>query len=300
MPKLLLKNHPVRDFLFMTVGIILAAIALNGFLIPNRIAAGGFSGLATVVYYLGQQAGISIPVGMQTILANAILMIFVWRHGGVRYLAKTVYGIVGFAVAIDLFAPIIPNLAPHDMMLASLAGGVLAGVGLGLVFRVGGNTGGTDALAQILVPRTSLGLGQLMLIIDAVIIAFAGIVFGIQEGVVFGAEQALYAAISIAVTTWVIDLVIEGLSVEKAVWIISKDPGAMEHLITQDLGRGCTKIPATGVWTGMDRPILFVVLTRKELGPLKESIADIDPEALVVISDVNEAIGEGFKEIGVE
>lgn len=290
--ELLLRKHPARDFTVMSVGVALTAFALNAFLIPNQLAAGGASGLAIIIFHMGERYGVTLPVGIQTLVMNALLMVFVLRAGGLRYAAKTVYGIAALGVLIDISAPFIPNLAPGDMMLASIWGGVVAGVGLGFVFRVGGNTGGTDILAQILAPKTSLGVGQLMLAIDAAVLLLAAIVLG--------PEAALYAGISIAITTWIIDLVIEGLAVEKAAWIISEAHEAIGQGITEEMGRGCTRVDATGVWTGMSRPMLFVVLTRKEIGNLKALVARADPRALVIISDVHEAIGEGFKEMGVE
>lgn len=290
--RVLLRPHPVRDYLAMTIGIVITAFGLNAFLVPNELAAGGASGLAIIGYALAQRAGFNLPVGLQTLAMNAILMIFVFRAGGFRYAAKTVFGIVGLAVAIDLTAPFIGNLASHDLMLASIWGGVVTGVGLGIVFKVGGNTGGTDILAQLIAPKTSLGIGQIMLIVDAVVLLIAA--------VVLGPELALYAAISIAIMSWIIDLVIEGFAFEKAVFIISNEYEAIGHVVTHELGRGATLIEASGVWTKERRPMLLIVLTRKEIGTLKTVVARLDPRALVIISNVHEAIGEGFKEIGVE
>lgn len=290
--RMLLKPHPVRDFLVMTIGTLITAFGLNAFLVPNDLAAGGASGLAIIGYSLGQRFGYNFPVGMQTLVMNAILMIFVIRAGGFRYAAKTIYGIVALAFAIDLTAPFIGNLVSHDLMLASIWGGVVTGIGLGLVFKVGGNTGGTDILAQLIAPKTSLGIGQIMLIVDAIVLLIAAFVFG--------PELALYAAISIAIMSWIIDLVIEGFAFEKAVFIISKEHEAIGDVVTNELGRGATLIEASGVWTKERRPMLLVVLTRKEIGTLKAVVARLDPRALVVISNVHETIGEGFKEIGVE
>lgn len=292
MIKRLAKNRIIRDYAIIFIGTLITAIGLDAFLIPNKLAAGGASGLATIIFHLGLQNGVTIPVGIQTLVMNAILLFFVFRSGGLRYAAKTIFGIVVLSVAIDLFAPFIPNLSGHDTMLASIWGGVVTGFGLGLVFKVGGNTGGTDILAQLLSKKSSFGIGQLMLGIDAAVVVMAAFIFG--------PELALYAGIAIAIASWIIDLVIDGLSVEKAAWVISESYEALGEAIINDLGRGCTRIEGTGLWTGERRPVLFVVLTRKEVGRLKALVVDIDPNALVVISDVHEAFGEGFKEMGVE
>jgi len=218
-------------------------------------------------------------------------MVWVYRAGGLRYAAKTVVGIVGLSVLVDVSAPFVSNLAPHDLLLAALYGGAVSGVGLGLVFKAGANTGGTDILGQLLAKRSNLGVGQLVLIFDAVIVALAGIAFG--------PELALYAVVAIAVMGWTIDLVLEGISVEKAVWIVSDEAERIGAAVIEELGRGATRLEATGVYTGNRRGMLWVVLSRREIDSLKALVASIDPTALVIISNIHEAIGEGFKEMGV-
>jgi uncharacterized membrane-anchored protein YitT (DUF2179 family) len=285
-----LRRRPVRDFILMTVGLVLTAWALNAFLIPNRIAAGGVSGLATVLYYLGQQYGVTVSVGAQMLAINAVLLVVGWRTRGLRYAAKTVYGAVGLAVLVDLLGRVTPSLASDDLLLAALYGGALSGIGMGLVFKAGGNTGGTDIVAQLIAPRTSLGVGQLVLIVDALVVLLAA--------AVFGPALALYAVVAIAVAGWVIDLVLEGISVERAVWVVSDQADRIGEAVTRELGRGATQVHATGVWTGESRGMLFIVVSRKELDALKQIVGAVDASALVIISNVHEAIGEGFKEMG--
>lgn len=290
-PRRILGHRRVRDYLWMTAGVLLTAWSLNAFLIPNKIAAGGVSGLATVFYYLGQGRGVHLPVGVQMLVMNIVLLAIAVRGRGWRYAAKTIYGIVGLSVAIDVLAEFTPHLAQDDLLLASLYGGVLTGVGLGMVFKAGGNTGGTDLIAQMLSRKVSLGVGQLMLLADAVVTVVAGLVFGWQ--------YALYAVVAIFVSGQTIDIVLEGLAVEKAAFIISSEATRIGEAITGELRRGATALAATGVYTGEPRGMLFVVVSRKELDDLKALVAAIDPTALVIISDVHEAIGEGFKELRI-
>jgi uncharacterized membrane-anchored protein YitT (DUF2179 family) len=288
----ILGRRPVRDYTWMTAGIILTAWGLDSFLIPNKIAAGGVSGLATVIYYLAKARGVYLPVGMQMLAMNVVLVAIAMRTGrGWHYAAKTIYGIVGLSIAIDVFARFVPHLASDDLLLAALYGGVLAGVGLGMVFKAGGNTGGTDLIAQMLSRKVSLGVGQLMLLADAVVTVIAGLVFGWQF--------ALYAVVAIFVSGQTVDIVLEGLATEKAAFIISEESVRIGEAITGELGRGATAIAATGVYTGEPRGMLFVAVSRKELDDLKAIVGAIDPTALVIISDVHEAIGEGFKEMRV-
>ena len=228
----ILGRRPVRDYAWMTAGILLTAWGLDSFLIPNKIAAGGVSGLATVIYYLAKARGIYLPVGMQMLVMNVALVAIAMRTGrGWRFAAKTIYGIVGLSVAIDVFARFVPHLASDDLLLAALYGGVLTGVGLGMVFKAGGNTGGTDLIAQMLSRKVSLGVGQLMLLADAVVTVIAGLVFGWQ--------YALYAVVAIFVSGQTVDIVLEGLGTEKAAFIISEESGAIGDAITGELAPRC-------------------------------------------------------------
>lgn len=290
-PTRVLRARPVRDLVFITFGLALTAWALNAFLIPHRIAAGGVSGLATVIFHVAKEGpGLTLPVGLQMLAMNGVLLMIAIRARGLRYAFKTIFGIVALSVFIDLSARYTVPLAGDDLLLAALYGGVFSGIGMGLVFRAGGNTGGTDIVAQLLTSRFPFGVGQIMFVVDAMVTLLAAFAFGPQ--------LALYGAVAIFVTTKVIDVVLEGISVEKAAWIISDASERIGHAITHELGRGATRIAAKGVWTGSERGMLFVVLSRNELNDLKQIVNTIDPKALVIISDVHEAIGEGFKEMG--
>lgn len=286
-----LKSRRVRDFVLMTLGLFMTAWALDAFLIPNKIAAGGVSGLATVIYYWAQTSlGVTLPVGVQMLVMNGILLAIAFRFRGMRYVAKTLYGAVGLSVLVDLLARFSPHLAGDDLLLAALYGGAISGLGMGLVFKAGGNTGGTDIVAQLLSRRVPFGVGQIMLVVDAAVTVLA--IFQ------FGPKLALYGVVAIFVATAAIDLVLEGVSVEKAVWIISDHTPRIGEAINVELGRGATALEATGVYTGEKRGTLMVVLSRNELDDLKAIVAAIDPQAMVIISNVHEAIGEGFKEMG--
>lgn len=289
LPGRVLRSRPVRDYFFMTAGIIITAFALDAFLIPNKIAAGGVSGLATVIYYALKDAGLpTIPVGTQMLLMNIVLLAIGVRARGWRYGAKTIYGAVGLSVAVDVLALVVRPLAPNDQLLAVLWGGALAGIGMGMVFRVGGNTGGTDIVAQLLTKKISLGIGQLMLAVDACVLLLAGLVLG--------PNLALYGAIAVFITGTTIDVVQEGLSTEKAAYIFSQHNDAIGQAILHELGRGATGFAARGLYSGEAREVIFCVVSRRELDDLKHIVHSLDPDAFLVISDVHEALGEGFKE----
>lgn len=285
-----LRSRPVRDYAFMTIGLALTAYGLDAFLIPNKIAAGGVSGLATIIYYVVRDAtGISLSVGLQVLLMNAVLLAIAIRERGLQYAAKTVYGILAMSFFIEVIARLNPVIVTDDLLLSALFGGVVSGLGVGLVFKAGGNTGGTDIVAQLLARRFPFGVGQIMLVVDAVVTLLAAIAFG--------PVLAMYGAVSIFVSSATIDVVLEGLPVEKAAFIISEEHDAIAAAVLNDMGRGATTLQATGAWTGEQRKILWVVLSRNEIDALKQVVGAIDPTAMVVISDVHETIGEGFKEM---
>ena len=285
-----LKSRRLRDYALMSLGLVMTAWALDVFLIPNKIAAGGVSGLSTVIYYWAKtNFGLTLPVGIQMLALNAILLVIAWQRRGMSYLAKTVFGAVALSLLVDALAPFVTPLAGDDLLLAALYGGAISGIGMGFVFKAGGNTGGTDIVAQLLSRRFPFGVGQIMLVVDAGVTTLAAIQFG--------PRLAMYGVVAIFVATATIDLVLEGVSVEKAVWIISDHADRIGEAINLELGRGATRIEATGVYTGEKRGTLMVILSRNELDDLKAIVAAIDKRALVIISNVHEAIGEGFKEM---
>lgn len=288
----MLSRKLMRDYALMALGALLTALALNCFLIPGEMAAGGASGLATIIYHLGLRHGVVIPVGLQTLLMNALLMIPVVRSGGLRYASRTIFGIVMLSACIDITAPFLPHLVGDEMLIAAIWGGVISGVGLGLVFRAGGNTGGTDIVAQLIARKSSLSVGAWLALIDIAIV--------IISAPIFSSKAALCAGVAMGIASLIIDRVVDGPITERAAWIITESYEEVAPLILHDLGRGCTLLSGRGMWSGNERPVLFVVLSRREVGLLKTLVASVDPHAIVIISDVNEAFGEGFKEMGVQ
>lgn len=290
-PQSVLKSRRLRDYLFMTTGIIITAWGLDAFMIPNKLVAGGVSGLATVLYYTLQDRGVTLPVGVLMLAMNAVLLVVAVSFRGWRYGARTIYGMVALSVAVDVLAPFTPQLAANDHLLAVLYGGVVTGIGMGLVFKARGNTGGTDIVAQLLADHSDFGVGQMMLAADAVVTFTAALKFG--------PNLALYGAVAIVVMGRVIDLVQEGLSVEKAAYIISEHSDKIAESILTELGRGATGLKGRGLYSGSEREVIFTVVSRREIDALKALVRAADPGAFMIIADIHEALGEGFKEIGV-
>lgn len=279
----LINQRVLREYLGITLGCILTAVGLIVFLIPNKIAAGGVSGIATVVYYL-----FGFPVGTMMLVLNIPLFVVGVKVLGRRVGFRTLYGILALSVSINVLEPLLRTLT-HDPLLATLYGGALSGVGLGLVFRSRGTTGGTDLIAALLhhfFPAISIGQG--LLITDAFVIGLAGLVFN--------AELALYAVVALFVSSKIIDLVQEGFNVSKAVFVISDHSDAIRQDILQKMGRGVTTLRGMGGYTGREKNVLLVVVSRAEVAELKELVHHIDPGSFVILTEVHEVMGEGFRQ----
>ena len=243
--------------------------------------------VATIIYAIGKQAGLLLPVGIQTILMNVLLLVYVeLRTHDRTYVTLSIAGILVSGFLTDAVAPFLPNLGAGDLLLSAIWGGVLVGGGIGLVFLTGGNTGGTDIICQMIAKKTGASVGTVALAVDGLII--------LASVPVFSLKNALYAVIALVVSSRVIDMVVDGPRTERVAYIISDHHEAIANAIMYDLGRGCTELQARGVWSGNERPVLFCVLGRSQTVVLKEAVARLDPDAIVIISEVHEAFGQGF------
>lgn len=286
----IIQSQFMRDLPAIMLGCAIAAFATDVFMIPNGLAAGGLTGLATIIAELGRRAGISLPVGIQTIVMNALLLLVVVRSGGLKYVVQTVTGFVLFGFFTDLFAPFVLHLQHEDIMLSALWGGIVSGIGYGLVFRCGANTGGSDTIGQIIARKSSLPVGATVMAIDVAVCAASAPVFSVAN--------ALYAALSMVLMGYVVDMVVDGGNTQRAAFIISDHFEDIEQDILHAMDRGCTRLMAQGSWTKKDRPVLFFVLSRREISIIKTIVYEHDADAMLIITDVNEAIGYGFKSVG--
>ena len=270
----------IRDYVLIAIGVGIAVVGLNLFLVPGRIAAGGVSGIATILYHLW-----NVPLGLSIIVLNIPLFVFGIKFLGKTFAIRTIYALVLYSIAAEL----IPIPAEtFDPFIASIYGGVLVGIGIGIVVKMGGTTGGTDMAAKLLSERfKSIGLGTFLFGIDFIIIAAAGVIFDV--------EVAMYAIVSLFVTTKVIDFLTIGLSVSKAFYIISEKSDEIAEAIMVQMDRGVTSLSGKGRFSQKDKDILLCVLKwRTEGARLKKIVKTIDPAAFVIVADVKEVLGEGF------
>jgi uncharacterized membrane-anchored protein YitT (DUF2179 family) len=269
------------DYAQIVVGSLLVAIGTNMFFVPNRVVSGGVTGISIILHYLA-----GTPVGAVVFALNLPLLWLGWRYaGGMGFFLRTLVSVVVISAGIDLTAAWV-TAPTTDRLLVICYGGLMDGIGMGLVFRGRGTTGGTDVLARLAHRWLGVGVGQALLAMNVAIFAVAA-----WE---FGAEAVMVALALAFVSARVLDLVLEGFSAARSALIISKDPGAVKAAVLERLGRGVTVLDAIGGFTGEPRPVLYVVIAAHEVGRLKRLVAEVDHEAFVAITPAQEVLGEGF------
>ncbi|HOB86369.1 MAG TPA: YitT family protein [Bacillota bacterium] len=274
----------VKDFLGIVLGTLLMAVALHFFLIPHRLAAGGVSGLGVLFYHL-----FNIPVGLTIIAVNTPIFIASYFMLGRRLVLQSILGAVLLSALVELLAYYFPMVVTDDLLLASVYGGVIMGIGLGLVFRSRGSTGGTALLSLILNKLLGLTPGQGLFGSDLVVIALA--LFA------FSGEVAMYAALSLFISSWVIDVVQEGLNLNKSILVITTQGEEINRRILQSLDRGVTRIDGRGGYTGGRKEVLLCVVTRPQVTELIAMVREVDPGAFIVVGSAGEVYGEGFRRL---
>ncbi|GIP00056.1 membrane protein [Paenibacillus lautus] len=278
-------NGPLRqtvDTVFIIIGSFIMALSFNLFFLPNHIASGGVSGLSVLA-----QAWLGIePAFTQWALNIPLFVLGFWLLGrdyGIRSLLGSV--ILPLFVFLTKDWPI-PTSNP---LLASIYGGIGVGIGMGLVYRGRGSTGGLTIVAQLLQKYSGLSFSLCVVLLDAIVISSAALVLSL--------EQALYALIGLYVTGKVIDAIELGFSFTKVAYIISDHTEPITKAILEDLDRGLTKLTAEGGYTGEHRTVLMVVVGQSEIPRLKTVVQSVDPNAFVIISNAHEVLGEGFRNI---
>ncbi|MFB9276321.1 YitT family protein [Cohnella cellulosilytica] len=276
------KNaRTVFSYAAMLVGAFFIAASFNLFLLPNRIASGGVSGISIILNTLA-----GIPPAYSQWALNVPLFIAGVLVLGKPFGLKTVVG----SIVLPLFVLLTSHWAPptHDPLLSAIYGGLGVGIGLGLVFRGRGSTGGLDVAAQILHRVLGIRLGLAIAALDGLVILSAGLFISL--------ENALYALIGLFTTSKTIDIIQSGLQTSKAAYIISRDPKRVSAAILHELDRGLTLLQGTGGYTGDERPVLLTVVGQSEVVRLKLLVRDADPDAFVIITNAAEVLGEGFRD----
>jgi len=282
-----LDKMTIRDYVLILLGSILQAGSLRVFLIPAKLASGGVSGLSQIINnFTGW------PIGVMVLIGNIPLFILGWRFlGGPRFAARTAFAILSFSILVDIPLPFLPQEGiTGDIVLNSLYGGVVSGVGFGLVYRGRGTSGGSDILARILSSWRGIPVSQSYLMTDAMIIFLAGISFSW--------ENALYALVMLYVSGIAAESISQGSNILRTGLVITGRPEPIIEEIFNRLRRGVTVMNAKGGYSGEDKSILLCVVTRAEIPHLKDLTKEIDPKAFLIIGQAHEVRGEGFLPFG--
>lgn len=273
----------VSDYMLIILGAFIQALSLRLFLVPAKLVSGGLSGAGQILHYL-----FNLPIGLVVFLGNIPLFILGWRFlGGPRFATRTILAILAFSAFTDLLLARTGQSAfTPDPVLNTLYGGVIMGLGLGLVYRGRGTSGGTDILGRILNRQLGLSISMAYLVTEALVILAAGIFFDWNV--------ALYGLLMIYISGIAADRVLEGSNVIREVTIITNEVQAVSQALMEELERGTTIIEAQGGYSGQNRHMLYCVVTASEVMQIKTIVHEIDPNAFMVVGSANEALGEGF------
>lgn len=272
------------DYTFLTIGAGLLALNIALLLVPNKIVSGGATGIATLLYYT-----LRTQVGTMVLILNIPLFIAgVKWGGGMRFAVRTIYATVLMSVLTDLFTPWAATLPPiNEPLLFVLYGGLIDGVGMGLVFRGQGTTGGTDVVARLMYHWKAIPFGTTILVVNSIVLIGAAVVFGLQA--------AMYALILTFVAARVVDIVQGENNYGRAAIIVSGKAADIRSSVLTVLERGVTVLEGRGGYTEAGVDVLYCVVARGEVSILKRLVQSIDPKAFVVITEASEVLGEGFR-----
>jgi len=279
----------VKGWTLLLAGTALYAFGLQYFILPNQLMEGGVTGIAVLLNY-----ALGLPVSLSSLLLNLPLFVVGWRLLGKGAMLYTFAGTLLLSLFLWIAERMVDNgwlvpfVSEHDFILVVLYAGVTLGIGLGLVFRAGGTTGGTDIIARVANRKKGWSMGQIILSMDVLILGVS--LFFIPK------EKVLYTIVSVFIASKLIDFIQEGAYAAKAFTVVCTEPEKLAKGISLALDRGVTLMPAVGAYSGENKTVLYCVVSRFEIGKLKSLVRQHDRRAFIVISDVHDVLGEGFKE----
>lgn len=286
------RRSSFMNYIYLIVGTIFIAIAVNLVYEPMGMVTGGVTGIGIVIKYFTEgliEGG--IPVWLTNVVLNIPLFLAGYLIKGVKFIKQSLLGSISLTLALYII-PVI-NIVDNEFFLASVFGGVITGIGMGMVISASGSTGGTDLLGLIIhhfLPHQNVPM--IIGVIDGIIVLAGAIVFGVRT--------TLYAVVALYITAKFSDNILEGLKFAKAAYIISDYYEEIADIIIKELDRGVTGIYAEGMYTKSDKKMLYCVVTKKEITKLIQLVSQIDTKAFVIVSDAREVMGEGFIEYGQE
>lgn len=269
----------ITKILFIILGAALYSIGLEIFLIPNNIIDGGVVGISIMTNHFTK-----IPLGILTLVLNIPFLIVGYKNIGKLFTLLTSFSVICYSIGISILKPI-PG-ATQDILLASVFGGIIIGLGVGIIIRNGGSTDGIEIVSIILDRKISFSLGQIVLFFNFFILTAAGLIFGLDRG--------MYSLITYFIAIKIIDIVVEGLDESKAVVIISQKHQEISNALMLNLGRGVTLLNGEGGYKGASTNVIYVIVSRLEVSRLKSIVYNFDQDALMTIGSV-ETAGKNYR-----
>jgi uncharacterized membrane-anchored protein YitT (DUF2179 family) len=274
------KGDLIRRLIAVPIGAFIVAVGLEIFLIPNHVIDGGITGISIML-----SVTLGLPIGIFLILLNIPFFLLGYKQIGKTFALTSLLGIALMSLFTQLLVPVRPLTT--DPILATVFGGLLVGIGVGLVVRNGGSTDGTEILAILVNKGTPFSVGELVMFINVFILSAAGFVFSW--------DRAMYSLMAYFIAYKTIDITIEGLEQSKAIWIISEHHEEIGDALNSRLGRGVTYLNGEGAYSGDQKRVIFTVITRLEEAKLKSIVNDIDPGAFLAVGDIHDVKGGNFK-----
>ena len=271
----------VKRYLSVAVGCLICATAINTFFVPHHLLSGGVSGLAMIFYFL-----FAWPIGLVGAIMNVPLFFMAYRLMDRRYVFNALFGLSVFSVAIDATHFLAELYIMDDVLLSAIYGGVMAGTGAGIMYRVNGSSGGLDIVGSIIRKYYGLNMGSVSFTINCFLM--------LAGAAMFGLKPAMYTLLSMFVTAQVADAVTAGFNRKKSILIISDEHEAISADIIAEVGRGATYLYGEGAYTHQEKKVLYVVITLTQIGRVKAIVERHDPRAFMIVQDANEVLGKGF------
>ncbi|MEI2663000.1 YitT family protein [Rossellomorea sp. LJF3] len=282
--KIMHKKIPLKEVLkrafLITIGAMIMAVGLEIFLVPNQVIDGGIVGVSIMLSHIT-----GIKLGLFIFILNIPFFFIGYKQIGKTFAFSTLYGIIILSISTTFLHPV--AAFTQDILLASLFGGIVLGIGVGMVIRYGGSLDGTEILAILSSKRLPFSVGEIIMFVNLFILASAGFVFSW--------DRAMYSLLAYYVAFKLIDITIKGLDESKSVWIISENYDEIGDALLHRLGRGVTYLKGEGAFSGDDKKVIFCVITRLEEAKLKDIVAEHDPSAFLAIADIAEVRGGQFK-----
>ncbi len=274
------RSKLLRKFIFVPIGAILIAIALEIFLVPNNVIDGGITGISIILYHFTH-----IKLGILLFVLNLPFFLLGYKQIGKTFTVTSISAVIIMSISTS-FLTDVPVLT-KDPLLSAVFGGIILGIGVGIIIRNGGSTDGTEILSIMFNKAIPFSVGQTVMFFNIFILGSAGFVFGWNH--------AMYSLIAYFIAFKMIDITIEGLESSKSVWIISDQHEEIGDALNDRLGRGITYLNGSGAYSGDDKHVIFTVITRLEEAKLKNIVDDIDPGAFLAIGDIHDVKGGRFK-----